>query len=60
LRQLLGGQADAYRDAVLLNAAMALVIAGRTDDLTEGAGMAAEALDSGAANRLLDAWIAYA
>lgn len=60
LRQLLAGQVDAYRDAVLLNAAMALVIAGRTEDLVEGAAIAAEALDAGTANRLLDAWIAYA
>jgi anthranilate phosphoribosyltransferase len=60
LRQLLAGQHDAYRDAVLLNAAAALVIAGRVDALPDGMRIAAEAIDSGAANRLLDAWIAYA
>ena len=60
LRQLLAGQVDAYRDAVLLNAAAALVVAGSTDSLPDGAQIAAEAIDSGAANRLLDAWIAYA
>ena len=60
LRQLLLGESGAYRDAVLLNAAAALVLAGRAADLTAGAGIAAEALDSGAANDLLDRWIAFA
>jgi anthranilate phosphoribosyltransferase len=60
LRRLFGGEAGAYRDAVLLNAAAAFVVAGRTDDLVEGADLAAQSLDTGAANRLLDAWIAYA
>ena len=60
LRRLLKGERGAYRDAVLLNAAAAFVVAGRTADLTEGAKIAAGALDSGAADRLLDAWIAYA
>ena len=60
LRRLLGGEQNAYRDAVLLNAAAALVIADRASDLIEGAGTAAEAIDSGAAGALLDAWIAYA
>ena len=59
LRDLLRGARGAYRDAVLLNAAAAFVVAGRTDDLTDGAALAAEALDSGAADRLLDAWIAH-
>ncbi len=59
LLRLLGGEASAYRDAVLLNAAAAFVIAERADTLTEGAQLAAETLDSGAARRLLDAWIAY-
>ncbi|MEM6973989.1 MAG: anthranilate phosphoribosyltransferase [Pseudomonadota bacterium] len=49
LRALLSGDASAYRDAVLLNAAAALVVAGRTTDLAEGARMAAESIDSGAA-----------
>jgi anthranilate phosphoribosyltransferase len=59
LRRLLQGETGAYRDAVLLNAAAALVIAGRTQDLVEGAQIAAEAIDSNAANTLLDRWIAY-
>jgi anthranilate phosphoribosyltransferase len=59
LRRLLGGEHGAYRDAVLLNAAAALIVAGRTAHLAEGAALAAETIDSGAANRLLDRWIAY-
>ncbi len=59
LRRLLTGERGAYRDAVLLNAAAALVVAGRTADLAEAAAQAAEALDDGGANTLLDRWIAY-
>jgi anthranilate phosphoribosyltransferase len=49
LRALLGGAEGAYRDAVLLNAAAALVVTRRAADLREGAAMAAESIDSGAA-----------
>ncbi len=48
---LLDGAAGAYRDAVLLNAAAALVIAGRATSLPEGVDEARESLDSGAARR---------
>ncbi len=60
LRRLLQGEAGAYRDAVLLNAAAALVLAGAASDLTAGARRAAQAIDEGAAADLLDRWIAYA
>ena len=46
LAALLAGEPGAYRDAVLLNAAAALVIAGSTDSLKEAAEMAAESIDS--------------
>ena len=59
LRRLLLGERGAYRDAVLLNAAAALVLAGRDAALPDAAARAGEVLDSGAANRLLDRWIAY-
>ena len=59
LRRLLDGETGAYRDAVLLNAAAALVVAGRADTLDEGAQTAAATIDRGAAAALLDAWIAY-
>ena len=58
LRRLLAGDHGAYRDAVLLNAAAALVLAERADTLTAGAALAAEQLDAGTADRLLDTWIA--
>jgi len=48
-RALLDGASGAYRDAVLLNSAAALVVAGRTTDLKEGVAMARSSIDSGAA-----------
>lgn len=59
LRRLLQGEKGAYRDAVLLNAAAALIVAGTAQTLPQGVHIAAEALDSSAANALLDRWIAY-
>ncbi|AJP72021.1 anthranilate phosphoribosyltransferase [Sphingomonas hengshuiensis] len=59
LRRLLRGEPGAYRDAVLLNAAAALMVAGHADTLAEGAEDAAEAIDAGLANTLLDCWIAF-
>lgn len=59
LRALLSGAPGAYRTAVLLNAAAALVVAGHALDLAEGAEQATEALDNGLAKALLDCWIAY-
>ena len=53
LRDVLSGARTAYRDIALLNAAGALVVAGRTEALAEGVGMAAAALDSGAARQTL-------
>ncbi|SDD80927.1 anthranilate phosphoribosyltransferase [Paracoccus isoporae] len=49
LRALLAGEKNAYRDAVLLNAGAALLVAGKASDLRSGAEMAAESIDSGAA-----------
>jgi anthranilate phosphoribosyltransferase len=48
-RALLDGAEGAYRDAVLLNAAAALVIAEKADNLKSGVEIARESLDSGAA-----------
>jgi len=59
LRALLQGEAGAYRDAVLLNAAAALVVADAAHDFQEGVEQAAEAIDNGLANALLNCWIAY-
>ena len=57
LRRMLQGEPGAYRDAVLLNSAAALIVAGQVDDWFEGVEEAAEAIDRGLANTLLDCWI---
>jgi anthranilate phosphoribosyltransferase len=57
LRRLLMGETGAYRDAVLLNAAGALIVASEARDWREGVEEAAEALDKGLAKALLDCWI---
>ncbi len=54
LRRLLAGEFGAYRDAVLMNAGAGLVIADRVGSLADGVQMAAQALDSGAAQQALD------
>lgn len=48
-KALLHGEASAYRDAVLLNSAAALVVAGRAETLPDGVQQARESIDSGAA-----------
>ncbi|WP_428246872.1 anthranilate phosphoribosyltransferase [Ferrovibrio sp.] len=53
LRGVLGGEKNAFRDIVLLNAGAALLIAGRAKDLKEGARIAADAIDSGKARATL-------
>ena len=58
LRKLLQGEPGPYRDAVLFNAAGALLVAGEVETWSEGAEEAAEAIDKGLANTLLDCWIA--
>lgn len=59
LGRLLQGEAGPYRDAVLLNAAAALIVAGRTTDWQEGANIAGAAIDDGSAEDLLQRWIAF-
>ena len=55
LRALLAGAPGPYRDVVLLNAAAALVVAGRAADLKDGVAIAARAIDDGTAARSLEA-----
>lgn len=57
LRGVLDGAKGAYRDAAILNAAATLVVAGRAASLEEGAGLAAAAIDSGAAYSRLDSLV---
>ena len=58
LREVLAGKAGAYRDIVVFNAAAALMVAGKAGDLMEGARLAAESIDSGAAKRALEKLVA--
>src|SRR5713226_6738864 len=55
IREILAGEKSARRDVVLLNAAAALVAAGGADHLRDVVPLAAKAIDSGAAERKLDA-----
>ncbi len=58
LRALLQGEPGAYRNAVLFNAAASLIVAGEAQDWHEGVEEAAEAIDKGLANALLNCWVA--
>jgi anthranilate phosphoribosyltransferase len=49
LRNVLTGKPSAYRDVALLNAAAALVVAGRARDLKEGLALGIQSIDGGAA-----------
>jgi len=49
LQSVLNGKPSPYRDVALLNAAAALIVAGRAKDLKEGVAIGAKSLDSGAA-----------
>ncbi|MEU4204009.1 anthranilate phosphoribosyltransferase [Streptomyces sp. NPDC039022] len=62
-RRLLGGEPGPVRDAVLLNSAAALVALEPTaaplnEQIVAGIERAAEAIDSGAARRALERWVA--
>jgi anthranilate phosphoribosyltransferase len=52
-RALLDGTPGAYRDAVLLNAAAALLVADKVTNLKDGVTMARESIDSGKASEKL-------
>lgn len=53
IRKILKGAPGAARDIVVLNAAAALIAAGKADSPRDGARLAAEAINSGAAHGLL-------
>ena len=55
IRGVLDGKKGAARDIVLLNAAAALIVADIAEDFADGVARAAEAVDSGAARKKLDA-----
>lgn len=54
LRRLLDGEKGPYRDIILMNAAMALIVAGQTEDRREAIDRAATSIDSGAAKEKLN------
>ena len=51
---MLDGAPGAYRDVAVLNAAAAMVVAGRAKDLTEGVALAQTSLDTGSARARLE------
>ena len=53
-RRVLGGASGPHRDIAVLNAAAAVVVSGRADSMQDGVSMAAEAIDSGAAEAVLE------
>lgn len=54
LRAVLEGKPGAYRDIVILGSAAALIVAGKVQTLEQGASLAAEAIDSGRALKVLN------
>jgi anthranilate phosphoribosyltransferase len=59
IRNVLAGEKSARRDVVLLNAAAALVAAGKADHLRDTVPLAARAIDSGAAAQKLSALVEF-
>jgi anthranilate phosphoribosyltransferase len=57
-RAILAGEQGPRRDLALLNAGAAIYAAGRANSIVEGVGLAAEAVDSGAAQRTLESYVA--
>ena len=57
LRQVLEGQSSAFRDAAVMTAGAALVVAGRSTNIKEAVAMAQDAVNTGAALRALDTLI---
>jgi anthranilate phosphoribosyltransferase len=59
IREILRGKPSSRRDVVLLNAAAAVVAAGRASHLAEALPSAAQAIDSGAAANKLEALVRF-
>ena len=59
IRDILGGKKSARRDVVMLNAAAALVAAGKADHLSAAIPLAAKSIDSGAAAGKLGALVRF-
>lgn len=59
IQEILGGKKSPRRDVVVLNAAAALVAAGRADHLRDGVPLAMHSIDTGAALRILQALVRF-
>ncbi len=59
LKHMLKGDAGAYRDIVLANAAAVLLISEQADNLKEGVALAARAIDNGLALEILNTYKSY-
>jgi anthranilate phosphoribosyltransferase len=58
IRDVLAGKKTPLRDIAVLNAAAALIVAGKAANLLDGAALAAHAIESGAAKRALERLVA--
>jgi anthranilate phosphoribosyltransferase len=58
IREVLAGKKTPLRDIAILNAAAALIVAGKAANLLDGAVMAAHSIESGAAQRALERLVA--
>jgi anthranilate phosphoribosyltransferase len=58
IREVLAGKKTPLRDIAVLNAAAAIIVAGKAANLLEGARLAARSIDSGAAQKALDKLVA--
>jgi anthranilate phosphoribosyltransferase len=59
IRTVFDGERGPRRDAVILNAAAAMLVGGQVDDFEVGIDAAVETIDSGAAQRKLDELVAF-
>ncbi|MBL8660841.1 MAG: anthranilate phosphoribosyltransferase [Rhodospirillales bacterium] len=58
MRAMVGGERGPFRDAVVFNAAAALIVAGRAETLRDGAALAAKSIDAGEAHAALSRLVA--
>jgi anthranilate phosphoribosyltransferase len=56
IRKIFAGERGPHRDAVVINAAAGLYVAGHASSLREAADRASSAIDSGAASHKLESW----
>lgn len=59
IREVLASKKSAHRDVVLLNAAAALVVAEKANNMQDGVAIAAKSIDSGAAAKKLDMLVRF-